>query len=225
MSILEQLKSNKGTISSALSKRLADDVLNGNTTILKDAIGLSSYCANNINVKNIRSGAAKIVECVAEKKPELVSPFLEQLLPALSVEEPQTRWMAIRTMGYCAGFQPEVACKALPFAKKYIREKVEGQLCLVSSADLFLGDYGSLSMETAQEAFPVLLDSIDNEIMNEQDWLLEALIHMAGNLDMKEKEKILSWIDEKGEPSRKTTQERIKKLKKVFGYQPAQVGS
>lgn len=220
MSILEQLKSNKGTTSSAQSKHMADDVLNGNTTILKDAIGLSSYCANNINVKNIRSGAAKIVECVAEKKPEMVAPFLEQLLPALCVEEPQTRWMTIRTMGYCAKYQPEVARKAIPFAKKYIREKEEGQLCLVSSADLFLGDYGSISHDTALEAFPVLMDSVDNEIINEQDWLLEAFIHIAGNLGKMEQEKILAWVSEKDGTSRKTTLERIKKLKKVCGNLP-----
>jgi hypothetical protein len=217
MSILEQLKSNKGTVSSALGKRLAADVLNGDTNILKDAIGLSSYCANNINVKNIRSGAAKIVEIVAEKRPDLVSPFLEHLLPALSVEEPQTRWMIIRTMGFCAKLQPEVARKAIPFAKKYIHEKTEGQLCLVSSADLFLGDYGSISCETAQEVFPVLLQSVDNEILNEHDWLLEAFIGVAGNLDKKGQEKILSWADEKSGTSRKTTLERIKKLRKICG--------
>lgn len=221
MSILEQLKSNKGTVSSALGKRLAADVLNGDTIILKDAIGLSSYCANNINVKNIRSGAAKIVEIVAEKRPDMVSPFLEQLLPALSVEEPQTRWMIIRTMGFCAKLQPEVARKAIPFAKKYIHEKTEGQLCLVSSADLFLGDYGSISSETAQEVFPVLLQSVDNAIENEHDWLLEAFINIAGNLGKEDQAKILSWVEEKSGASRKTTQERIKKLRKVCG----QVGS
>jgi len=217
MSILEQLKTNKGTVSSALGKRLATEVLNGNTNILKDAIGLSSYCANNINVKNIRSGAAKIVEIVAENRPDLVSPFLEHLLPALSVEEPQTRWMIIRTMGFCAKLQPEVARKAIPFAKKYIHEKTEGQLCLVSSADLFLGDYGSISYETAQEVFPVLLQSVDNEILNEHDWLLEAFIGVAANLDKNGQEKILTWADEKSSTSRKTTLERIKKLRKVCG--------
>jgi hypothetical protein len=217
MSILEQLKANKGTVSSALGKRLAADVLNGNTTILKDAIGLSSYCANNINVKNIRSGAAKIVEIVAEKRPELVTPFIEHLLPALSVEEPQTRWMTIRTMGYCAKLEPEVARKAIPFAKKYIREKTEGQLCLVSSADLFLGDYGSISFEAAQEVLPLLLESTANEILNEHDWLLEAFINMAGNLDKKDQAKIMDWVDGKSAISRKTTQDRIKKLKKICG--------
>jgi hypothetical protein len=126
--------------------------------------------------------------------------------------------MIIRTMGFCAKLQPEVARKAIPFAKKYIQEKTEGQLCLVSSADLFLGDYGSISFETAQEVFPVLLQSVDNEILNEHDWLLEAFIGVAGNLDKKGQEKILSWADEKSGSSRKTTQERIKKLKKVCGH-------
>ena len=215
MSILEQLKANKGTVSSALSKRLANEVLNGNTTILKDAIGLSSYCANNFNVRNIRSGAAKIVECVAEKRPDLLSPFLEHLLPALSVEEPQTRWMTIRTMGYCAKIQPDIARKALPCARKYIHEKTEGQLCLVSSADLFLGYYGEVSREAAEEAFPVMMESAGCMILNEKDWLLEAFMKIAGNLDKKDRDLVLDWAHADNTGARKSTITRIKKLEKA----------
>jgi hypothetical protein len=169
MSLLEDLKINKGTVSSSLGKKLATEVLNGNNALLNDAVELSCYQLNNKEMKNIRAGAAKIVECVAMEKPELVASYLEKLLPALSAMEPQTRWMTIRTVGLCASYQPEIARQALPFAKKYIREKVDGQLCLVSSVDLFLGDYGAISVDTAKEAYPVLLDSIDNVIMNEHD--------------------------------------------------------
>jgi len=143
MSILEQLSNNKGTVSSALGKTLAQKVLNGQTNILSECIDLSSYEAEAPAKKHIRSGAAKVVEIVAEKQPELVAPYLEKLLPALSVKEPQTRWMTIRTMGFCAHLNKPIAQKAIEYAEKYVHNK-DG-LCLASSADLFLGDFGAIS--------------------------------------------------------------------------------
>lgn len=45
--IFEQLKNNKGTVSSELSKRLAFEVLAGNIEILKEAIELTVYELTN----------------------------------------------------------------------------------------------------------------------------------------------------------------------------------
>ena len=66
MQIFELLRQNKGTVSSALGKELAQRVLNGNIDILHEAIELSVYKVKDKNEKNVRSGAAKIVEIVAE---------------------------------------------------------------------------------------------------------------------------------------------------------------
>ncbi len=215
MIILEQLRRNKGTISSQLSKDLAKDVLNGNTEILQEAIDLCCFLPANKKEKNVRSGAAKIIEIVAEVKPELVAPHLEKLLPGLGVDEPQTRWMTIRTMGFCARFRPDIAKQAIPYARQYIREKKDGQLCLVSSADLFLGDYGELSTEAAHDVFPILLESTDNVIVNEPDWLFEAFIKIAGYLEETEKLKVLSFAEAYENLYRKSTQARIRKLKQL----------
>lgn len=196
MSLFEELKTNKGTVSSALGKKLAIEVLNGNIELLIEAIELLCYQLNNKNEKNIRAGAAKIIECVCWEKPNLIAPYMEKLLPALSVEEPQTKWMIIRTIGLCASYKPEIARQALPFAKKYIREKVDGQLCLVSATDLFLGDYGGISTETAKEVFPILLESTGNVLVNEQDWILEAFMKIVKNIDQKEKEEVIKIAQE-----------------------------
>src|SRR3990172_5104634 len=99
MSIFHQLADNKGTVSSALGKQLAKQVLDGDESILREAIELTIFDPKNEKAKNIRGGAAKIVEQVAEKRPELVAVFLADLEPALDVPEPQTRWMIIRTFG------------------------------------------------------------------------------------------------------------------------------
>jgi hypothetical protein len=67
MNLLDQLKSNKGTVSSALGKELAEKVLKGDKSILEQAIDYVSYDLDNQKSKGIRAGAAKILEKVAEK--------------------------------------------------------------------------------------------------------------------------------------------------------------
>jgi hypothetical protein len=215
MSILERLKVNKGTVSSELGKMLALEVLNGNKAILEEAITLTCYSLRNKEEKNIRAGAAKIVECVAMKQPTLVSPFLEKLLPALEAAEPQTRWMIIRTFGLCAKGKPVAAQKAIPYAKKYIREKTDGQLCLVSSADIFLGDYGALSRENANEIFQTLLESCDNVITNEHDWIIESFVKVGHHLSKKQKEEAVRFARGYEKHPRKKTLVRVKRLLKM----------
>ncbi len=215
MNILDRLRTNKGTVSSKLSESLAEEVLDGKTGVLIEAVKLVSYSLNNKKEKHIRSGAAKIIECVAMKRPDLVAKQLDAVFPALEAAEPQTRWMMIRTIGFCAKHKPEIAKKAIPFAKAYLREKKEGLLCLASSADLFLADYGEISRSTAKEVFPVLLDSADNVIMNEHDWLLEAFMKITKHLTAEEKKTILSFAQEYKDHPRKKTRERVGKIERM----------
>jgi hypothetical protein len=210
MSTFEQLSNNKGTVSSALGKVLAKTVLDGQTSILLECIDLASYEPTKLNQKHIRSGAAKVVEIVAENQPDLVAPYLEKLIPALSVKEPQTRWAIIRTMGFCANLNKKMAEKAVAYAEKYIDEK-EG-LCIASSADLFLGDLGAISKKEARRVFPILERSMDNVIKNEQDWLLEALHKMFPNLEKAGQEKVMKFAERWQYSSRKSTQQRAKKI-------------
>jgi hypothetical protein len=211
MNIFEQLSNNKGTVSSALGKTLAQKVLNGQLDILAECIDLSSYEVEAPAQKHIRSGAAKVVEIVAEKQPELVAPHLEKLLPALAVKEPQTRWMTIRTMGFCAHLNKSTASKAIKYAEAYFQDKKDG-LYLSTSADLFLGDFGALSQKDAQKVFPILSLSIENLIANEQDWILEALLKMLPNLDKDEQSEAFKFAERWQYSARKSTQQRARKI-------------
>jgi hypothetical protein len=211
MNTFEQLSRNKGTVSSKLGKTLAQKVLeDGDSNILYECIDLASFDATSPASKHIRAGAAKVVEIVAEKQPERVAPHLETLLPALSVSEPQTRWMIIRVMGFCAGFNKPVAQKAITHAEKYINAK-EG-LVIASSADLFLGDFGSISKENTQRVFPILKRSMETALANEQDWLLESLFKVYPNLDSDNQEKVLKFAEHWQASSRKSTQHRARKI-------------
>jgi len=81
MSIFEQLSKNKGSVSSALGKALVQKVLQeGRVDILLECIDLAFYDASASASRHIRSGAAKVVEIVAEKQPELELPIWRNYL-------------------------------------------------------------------------------------------------------------------------------------------------
>jgi hypothetical protein len=149
ISILPQLEKNKGTISSALGKALAKDVLAGQMVILEEAVDLLAY-----DNKQVRAGAAKIIEQVALSDPSLVVEFLPRLLPALDLAEPQTRWMAIHTLGLCAALDTPTALEALPKAATFI--EAESGACLWGATVVYLGYIGATSAENARAALPVL---------------------------------------------------------------------
>ena len=149
MTILPQLEKNKGTISSKLGKALGQDVLAGQTEILAEAVDLISH-----ESKQVRAGAAKIIEQVALVDPSLVVAYLPRLLPALDVDEPQTRWMAIHTLGLCAAFDASTSLKALPKAEAFI--EAESGACLWGATVVYLGYVGATSAENARATFPIL---------------------------------------------------------------------
>jgi hypothetical protein len=211
MTLFERLSNNKGTLSSALGKALARDVLEGGQAqILTECLELVCYLAPDPAGKNIRAGAAKVVEIVAEKRPELVAPHLAALFPALKAPEPQTRWMVLRIMGFCAHLNPAVARKAIPYAEACLDYK-EG-LVLASSADLYLGDLAAVSKKDAAKAFPLLERSLETAIENEPDWLLEAIIKAYPNLGDAEQRQARAFAERHQYSARKTTQQRAKKL-------------
>jgi len=212
MTTLELLKQNKGTVSSALGKELAQKVLNGNTDILSEAINYTSFDPGNKKAKSIRAGAAKIIEKVAEKKPELVAPYLNQLLPALDMPEPQTRWMIILAFGYCVKDNPKFSLKGIGFAKSYIEEN-QG-VCLTGAAHVYLGHAGAYSPKEAEKVLPVLLGALQNASVNEVDWIIEAFIMICDKLSKPDKEVILNYAKVYLDAPKKSTVKRVEKLMK-----------
>jgi len=214
MELLELLKNNKGTVSSALGKELALKVLNGDNALLKDAINYVNYDLENPKFKSIRAGAAKILEKVAEKKPELIAKDLKKLKPALNVKEPQTRWMLMQVFGYCAELNPKESESVVNFAKLYLSEKAG--VCLSGAVHLYLGRLGATSEKMAYLALEILDDDLKSATENEANWILEAFIMIADKLGKDGKfileKNALLYLDSK----MKSMQNRAKKiLKKV----------
>jgi hypothetical protein len=117
-------------------------------------------------------------------------------------------------MGFCAHLNQPVAQKAIAYAEKYLDKKEEG-LCLASSADLFLGDYGVLSTQAAAQVFPILEYSLETVITNEQDWLLEALYKVYPNLDETGQATTRKFAQRWQYSSRKSTQKRAQLISKL----------
>lgn len=208
--LIEQLKNNKGTVSSKLGKELANEVLNGKTDMLTEAIDLVSYELDNPKAKSVRAGAAKIVEKVAEKSPELVAPYIAKLFQGFSVPEPQTRWMLMMIYHYCAALNSEDAIKAIDYARDFVHEGAG--VCLSGATDKYLGSIGALSKELAAEAYEILLEAYDNAYRNEVDWILEAFIDLCQNLDLAQKDTVKKIATKYQNESRKATVKRVEKL-------------
>lgn len=212
MSIFNQLKNNKGTVSSSLGKELAQEALNGNENILKEAVELTSFDYDNEKSKNIRAGAAKIIEKVSEKRPDLVAPYLEEIMPALDVPEPQTRWMIIHTFGLCAKLNSELAIAAIEKAKEYLKENAG--VCLTGATVIYLGNIGALSSREAKIVFPILENSLKTASLNEIDWILESFYKIFQNTDKNIKEKIINHAKKYVNSSKKSQQMRANKILK-----------
>ena len=165
MEIFELLKANKGTVSSALGKELGAKVLNGDSSILEQAMKYVVFDLNDDKSKGIRAGAAKIIEVVAEKKPELIAKDLDKLKPALNAPEPQTRWMLMYVFGFCAKLNPKDSISVIDYAKRYLTENAG--VCLSGAVHQYLGRIGATSEKTAMIVLPILDDSLRTASENE----------------------------------------------------------
>ena len=206
MSILPRLEKNKGTVSSALGKALAQEVLDGETAILDEAVALLAY-----ESKNVRAGAAKIVEQVAVKEPELVAGHMALLLPALDLPEPQTRWMAIHTLGLCAELDPGVALKAMPQAQRFL-ERQSGA-CLWGSTIKYLGYVGALSVENAQRVFPLLEQALV-AIPRQAKMVLEAFLRLLDRTEGETRERLSRYAETYTDDERSSVRAMARRLRK-----------
>jgi uncharacterized protein YndB with AHSA1/START domain len=171
MSILPQLERNKGTVSSALGKSLAQQAIAGDETILTEAVELLSH-----EKKDVRAGAAKIIEQVAAVYPQRVTPFLPMLLPVLDRPELQTRWMVMHTLGLCASLDTQTALKALPKAHQFIRAR--SGVALWNSTIVYLGYVGATSQASAQQVLPLLEQAL-HEIPDLTKAVLESCLRLV----------------------------------------------
>jgi hypothetical protein len=211
MKILSKLQNNKGLVSSVLGKSLAQEVLKGDREILKEAIDLVVF-----DDKNVRSGAGKIIEMVAEKKPDYVSPYLNKLFPALDVTEPQTKWVVLHVFGLCATLEPEIAKKALPKAEQFLKEN--SGMCLWDRAITYLGYIGALSEKDAERIFP-LLEKCMSTIPARIPRIFEGFERMIPTLNSKLTIQLKTIAGEYMNSANSTVKIKAKRIRKLLSKQ------
>jgi hypothetical protein len=197
MSILSKLQNNKGTVSSSLGKSLGQQVLKGDPDILSEAINLISF-----DDKNVRSGAAKIIET-----------YLSRLLPSLEVQEPQTRWVVLHVLGLCAKLEPQISLKAFPKAEQFLKEN--SGMCLWDRSITYLGYIGSISEKEAVKIFPILekcMVSIPERIPR----IFEGFERMIPVLNSNLKTKLKGISDKFTNNTSSTVKNWAKRLQKIL---------
>jgi len=211
MSILPQLEKNRGTISSALGKSLAKKVLKGERSILEEAVVLLAH-----DNKEVRAGAAKIIEQVAMVDPSLVANLMPRLLPALEVPEAQTRWMIIHTLGFCAALDTPTALKALSKAKEFIG--LDSGACLWGSTIIYLGCMGATSEMNARTVFPMLERAL-REIPRQTKNVLESFLRMLDQTDGEIQTRIARYAETYAQNEKASVRTVARKIKKELGRQ------
>lgn len=210
MTLLEQLQENKGTVSSSLGKQLAIDVLNGDRKILTEALKLIHF-----DDKNVRSGSAKIIEKVAESKPELVSPYLSDLNECMNYEEAQTRWMVLHIAGLCAKLQPKTSRDLFGEAAKYLDKKYG--TVLNDRAITYFGYMGAVSKKDCETCFPHLINSFVLH-PNRVTRVFESFERMMDVLSDEQKNILLKYINKYMADKKPSTSLAAKKIfKKLKG--------
>lgn len=159
----------------------------------------------------MRAGAVKIIEQVAEKKPELVANYLKDLLPALDTPEPQTRWMIIYTFGFCAKLNPSISIKALEKAKEFLN--TNSGSCLWDRSILYLGYLGAVSDEYAKKVFPILENTFTGT-PSQTKTTLECFERMLPQLNEKMKKSLLMYAEKYSNSSKARVSAKIKKISK-----------
>lgn len=216
MEIFDLLKNNKGTTSSALGKELASKVISGDHSILQEAIKYVVFEIEKPESKSIRAGAAKILEIVSQKKPELVAPNLNNIKPALNAQEPQTRWMLMQTFGFCAKLNPKDAISVLNYSKQYLNENAG--VCLSGAVHIYLGRIGATSSKIANKVLPILDDSLKSASVNEIDWILEGFFSIIDKLGAESKTLIQKNAELFLDSKKKSTQKRAQKILNKISY-------
>ena len=188
---------------------MAQEVLAGNTAVQKEAVELIAH-----EEKNVRAGAAKIIEQVALANPSLVAGHLPRLLPTLDAPEPQTRWMVIHTLGLCAALDPATALKAYPKAEEFIAQK--SGACLWGSTIKYLGDLGATSRDSGQLVFP-LLETALQEVPRQERAVLESFLRLVGEANSEMRAKIIRYAESLLDDSRPSVRKAARGVQKVLG--------
>ena len=150
MDILNQLSSRKGDKTEDSNKIVAEKCIANPRLLAEIADGLvETQC-----LASLRSDCIEVFTLVAEKKPELIVPYAENVIPLLHSKETKTRWEAVHTLSFIAANIPDVIFSMLPTLQSLI-EKDKSTIVRDYAMDT-VANYAKVSAETSAQSYEIL---------------------------------------------------------------------
>lgn len=210
MSYLDLFMSNKGTISSKLSKQIATQLLESNQGIPYEIVELCFYNHHVGKFKNIRSSACKIVELIAEERPEWVSSYLKDLSLVLEVSEAQSKWMIIKTFSYCADLNKGDFKDILNNVLQIFNN--DPGLVLMSSCLMYFSSFINIYNASFDSILDEIVKYTSHSKENEFDFFISFFEEVRHLFSSSTKERVYALVNIMKHSSRKITLKRKKKF-------------
>jgi len=148
MEILNQLSSQKGDKTEDSNKIVAEKCIANPRMLAEIAIGLED------NDKKLQSDCMEVFTLVAEKKPEFIVPYADNILYLLYSKETKTRWEAVHTLSFVAEKIPNIIFSVLPVLQSLI-EKDKSTIVRDYTLDTVV-NYAKVSAETSEKSYELL---------------------------------------------------------------------
>ena len=148
MEILNQLSSRQGDKTEDSNKIVAEKCIANPRILAEIAVGLED------KDKKLQADCIEVFTLVSEKKPELIVPYAENILPLLSCKDTKTRWEAVHTLSFIAEKIPELVFSVLPVLQSFI-EKDKSTIVRDYTIDT-IANYAKTSVEASEKSYELL---------------------------------------------------------------------
>ena len=167
MSVLNRLSSQVGDRTEESNRRVAQEALEQPSVLTEIAQGLSADDARLVG------DCAEVLTKVAERKPELVVPYVDEIISLLLASNTRVRWEAMHAVALVTRLVPE---RIGPIIGE-LAAKIRGDTSVIvrDGAVYALGEYGSTGREAAQTVFSILTEALTAWEGRQAGKALEAL--------------------------------------------------
>jgi hypothetical protein len=148
MEILNQLSSQKSDKTEDSNRIVAEKCIANPRMLAEIAIGLED------KDKKLQSDCIEVFTLVSEKKPELIVPYSENIIPLLHSKETKTRWEAIHTLSFIAEKIPDIIFSVLPTLQSLI-EKDKSTIVRDYTMDT-IANFAKTNVETSRKSYELL---------------------------------------------------------------------
>ena len=153
LSVLDRLSSRQGERSSRPNRIVAAECIETPELLQEIAEGMTTTNAALI------ADCAEVLTLVSDEHPDLVAPYACGLIPLLRHAKPRVRWEAVHALAHIAHAVPECLHEQVPVLATTIRS--DTSTIVRDYAVDAVANYAGTSRSAAEEAFPVLKETLD----------------------------------------------------------------